>query len=360
MTQSVESQLADGRALLADDLVAVETILASFITGKRHCADNAEVSLLAEWMEQFLAGGKRFRPLMCCTGWRTAGGQGTIPEAVASVAASLELFHTFALIHDDVMDGSATRRGRPTVHRHIAGLHSDHRDPNQFGTSAAILVGDLAFGWSYDLLDACALHPAQSDTVRQLLVDMRTETITGQYLDLLSTGRPVQATATALRIARFKTAKYTVERPLQAGVVLAGGDETVLGVCSDYGVALGEAFQLRDELLGVFGSPDSTGKSTLDDLSDGKPTVLMAIAYQRASASQRGRLDTLIGDGALDERDAIEVRDILIATGAAAAVEEMITTRYQRALEAVDSAALQPIGMTLLRQLANDAIERLQ
>lgn len=357
--RSVEAQqLADSRAVLADDLVVVEKLLTLFLTGKQRCVGNAEISLLAGWMKEFLGGGKRFRPLMCCTGWRLAGGKGTIPEAVAWVAASLELFHTFALIQDDVMDRSCTRRGRPTIHQLIAALHPDHRDPDQFGSSAAILVGDLAFGWSYDLLDACDLRPAQSDAVRRLLIEMRTETLTGQYLDLLSTGKPVGDIDAALRIARLKTAKYTVERPLQAGAVLAGADEKVLDACSDYGLALGEAFQLRDELLGAFGKPDSTGKSAVDDLRDGKPTVLVAIAYERASASERSRLDALVGNSALDEDGAAEVRDILTATGAASTVEELIANRYRQALDAIDAANLQPIGITLLRQLAADATLR--
>lgn len=349
-----------GDGALAEDLAAVDNLLADFLSAKERAAGCAEVALFSGWLKQFLLGGKRFRPMLCCAGWRIAGGQGAIPTSVAAVAASLELFHTFALIHDDVMDQSATRRGRPTMHELITTSFPTHRDPLRFGMNTAILLGDLAFGWSYDLLSAGYLNPTQFRAVWPQLAAMRTETMAGQYLDLLSTGKPNGDVQTALRIASYKTAKYTVERPLQVGSLLFSADPALLTFCSNYGAALGEAFQLRDELLGVFGDPKHTGKSVLDDIRDGKPTVLMAIAYQRAGIRQRRVLGDFVGNPYLNECGAASVRAILRGTGAYDAVEQLILSRHQQALDAIDAAPIHPTGAVLLRQLAATAIQRQQ
>ncbi|GAA3920156.1 polyprenyl synthetase family protein [Streptomyces lacrimifluminis] len=304
-------------ALDADpaDLVSmrghVTALLAEFLDRKARTAAAHELpSEITETLRDFLLfGGKLLRPLLCVTGWHAAGSNGGL-RPVLQVAASLEMFHAFALIHDDLMDDSATRRGRPTVHRVFTARHTgghSERAAAHFGAGAAILIGDLALAWSDELLHTAGLAPRQLACVLPHLDAMRTEVMYGQYLDLLTAGRPTADVDAALTVVRYKTAKYTLERPLHLGAALAGADRTVLGACTDYALPLGEAYQLRDDLLGVFGSPAQTGKSALDDLRDAKATVLIALALQAASPAQADRLRALIGNPRLGEDGATDV-----------------------------------------------------
>ncbi|ARF59191.1 hypothetical protein B1H19_02345 [Streptomyces gilvosporeus] len=247
------------------------------------------------------AGGKRIRPLLCVIGWHAITGEPP-PIAVWRVAAALELFHAFALIHDDVMDNSATRRGRPTAQHTMATLHTGRPDAATLGVSTAILLGDLAFGWSYELLHTPDITPAQAAVIRPHLNALRVETLVGQYLDLTATGRPATDPDTAWRIIRYKTTLYTFERPLHLGGALAGATPAQLAALSGYALPLGEAFQLRDDLLGVYGNPEETGKSNLDDLREGKQTVLVATAAAAATVPQQRTLDRHLGNPRSDRR----------------------------------------------------------
>ncbi|MYY09376.1 polyprenyl synthetase family protein [Streptomyces sp. SID4919] len=303
--------------------------------------------------EQLAAGGKRVRPLFCVTGWHAVRDDPP-PDAVWRTAASLELFHAFALIHDDIMDASDTRRGQPTAHKVLAALHPDR--PDTVGTSAAMLLGDLALGWSYELLHAPGLTDADLRAVWDTFSALRTETLIGQYLDL--TGRPVADATVAWRIIRYKTSKYTIERPLQLGARLAGASTHQLRALTGYALPLGEAFQLRDDLLGVFGDPAKTGKPTLDDLREGKHTVLIATALRLARPSQQRLLARCLGDPALTEHDAEAVRSVLVGTGATSEIEHLIHARRTRALDALTDAALRPTAVTLLRTLARTVTHR--
>jgi geranylgeranyl diphosphate synthase type I len=317
--------------------------------------------------ELVLAPGKRIRPLLCVLGWHAAGsgsgngngnGNGNGEETLWRVAASLEVFHAFALIHDDIIDGSLTRRGRPSAHRALAARHPARPRADAFGMHAALLLGDLALVRSDALLHSAGLTTRQWRAVLPLLDAMRGEVLMGQHLDLLATGRPTGDVDQALAIARLKTAKYTVERPLHLGAALAGADRKLLALFSAYALPLGEAFQLRDDLLGVFGDPALTGKPILDDLRSGKATVLMALATRRATPEQRRTLGALVGRTDLGEEDAARVRLVLRSTGACDTVEAMITERYERALATLDTDLLTPPVATALRRLAARATVR--
>ncbi|GAA3056957.1 polyprenyl synthetase family protein [Kitasatospora albolonga] len=288
--------------------VAVEETLTAFLAEKaRTITEGGRLPDLVRPLQDFLtAGGKRLRPLLAMLGWHAAGAPGG-PAAALHLAASLELFHAFCLIHDDVMDHSATRRNRPTVQA----LHSSQHPPgtpaaDRFGEGATILVGDLAMFWSQELLHA-----------------MRTELTLGQYLDLTHGGSTDPSIDTAMTIVRYKTAKYTVERPLQLGAALAGADHALLRSLSDFAIPLGEAFQLRDDLLGVFGDPAVTGKRVIDDLREGKATVLIALTLQRATPTQATRLHLLPGRPDLTDAQAESARRIIAATGADRAANDM-------------------------------------
>ncbi|WP_030688671.1 polyprenyl synthetase family protein [Streptomyces sp. NRRL B-1347] len=359
MTDTV---LVDQPLDLAALRAEVDTVLRGFLAHKAAAAAAQRLPQEAvRALEDFLAaGGKRLRPLLCVTGWQAAGGHGPIAPVV-QVGAALEIFHIFALIHDDIMDDAATRRGRPTLHHTLATRHAHGRTQagaERLGTGAAILIGDLALTWSDEILHTAGLTPAQLKAVLPVISTMRTEVMYGQYLDLLTTGCPTTDLDTALRIVRYKTAKYTCERPLHIGAALAGADTRLLDELTAYALPMGEAFQLRDDLLGVFGNPADTGKPVLDDLREAKHTALIALALQRADSRQAGILRRLVGDPDLDEESAATARGILRSTGADTAVEDMIHDRYTQAVRSLEGAAFTLASLPVLHQLADKAAWR--
>lgn len=334
-------------------------VLNAFIDGKTSEARRQGLPVdIPTVLGKFLAsGGKRIRPTMCVLGWHAAGGTDSVQPAVRA-GASLEMFHAFCLIHDDVMDHSATRRGQPTVHRALATHHHHGRTvaaADALGESAAILAGDLALIWSDELLYGpdSELSPAHRECVRPLVNVMRSEVMYGQYLDLTATGRPTTDVERALAIARYKTAKYTIERPLHIGAALAGAGREMLDALSAYALPLGEAFQLRDDILGTFGDPAETGKPRLDDLRQGKHTVLLALALQRADSAECEALHALVGDPRLDEDAAARIRHIITATGARAAVEDMIRVRREQAGRALLTVPVAPAVEQSLQEFAD-------
>ncbi|MCD9193436.1 polyprenyl synthetase family protein [Streptomyces albireticuli] len=338
----------------------IDTVLDDFLTAKtRTAAARGLPEEVPQALRDFLhAGGKRLRPLLCVVGWHAAGGTGDIAPAIRA-AAALELFHAFALIHDDVMDHSATRRGAPTVHRALAGRHPETGGHNTawLGVCGAVLVGDVALAWSDELLHS-AHPPRRHAALRHVIDQMREEVVYGQYLDLLSPLRPAEDLDAALKVIRYKTAKYTVERPLHTGAALAGAGSALRADLSRFALPLGEAFQLRDDLLGTFGDPARTGKPVLDDLREGKHTVLLALATRCATTTQHALLHTMVGDPALDESGAARICEVLEATGARATVETMIATRYEQALAALENTPYPPAVTLALRRIAALATER--
>ncbi|MEV6426068.1 polyprenyl synthetase family protein [Streptomyces sp. NPDC051662] len=340
----------------------VDAVLDAFLGRKALTAvDQRMPTEVSTVLRDFLSsGGKRIRPLLCLTGWHAAGAEDR-PHSVIQAAASLEMFHAFALIHDDVMDQSATRRGHPTVHRTLAAHHSRGRTlsaADRLGNSAAVLIGDLALTWSDELLHTAGLTPTQLTAVLPLIDVMRTEVMYGQYLDVTATGTPTDDVERALAICRYKTAKYTVERPLHIGAALAGAGQPLLDALSAFAIPVGEAFQLRDDLLGVFGDPAHTGKPALDDLREGKATVLAALALRQSSQEQADQLRTFLGLSTLTEDHADATRGIITATGAGHKVETMIAERYEQALRHLQAAHVAPGPARLLRELADGAVRR--
>ncbi|MFJ1869457.1 polyprenyl synthetase family protein [Streptomyces sp. NPDC088097] len=337
----------------------MDKVLHHFLAAQeRVVGDLPELALFTGLLRGLLtAGGKRIRPLLCVIGWHAVTGRPP-PVAVWRAAAALELFHAFSLIHDDVMDDSAIRRGKPTAQHVLAGLHPGHPRAHLLGTNAAILLGDLALGWSYELLNSPEITPPQAATLWPHFNALRIETLVGQYLDLAATGQSPADPAPAWRIIRYKTARYTVERPLLLGAVLADAAPRQLRALSEYALPLGEAFQLRDDLLGVYGDPRQTGKSALEDLRDGKQTVLVALATRHGSTLQRRILHTQLGNRHLTEAGADQIREVLDATGARRAVEQMITDRRRQALAALDGHPLRSAAADSLRSLAEQAEHR--
>ncbi len=281
-----------------------------------------------------MAGGKRLRPAFCH--WAFVGAGGDPDDAlIVNAGAALELLHTFALIHDDVMDGSRRRRGLDTVHLAFESRHATGEwrgEGRRFGEGVAILVGDLAFVYA-DLLLVGAPRAALD-----VFTDLRLEVNLGQYLDLLGTVRGGVGIDQARRISQYKSGKYTIERPLHLGAALAGRLHELGPALSAYGGPLGEAFQLRDDLLGAFGDPSLTGKPVGEDLREGKPTALYAFAASAADGAAAKLLADRFGAPDLTAAEVEELQAVLEETGARGQVEDTIDRLVAEALTALDAA----------------------
>jgi geranylgeranyl diphosphate synthase, type I len=278
-----------------------------------------------------------------------------------SVASALELFQAAALIHDDVMDGSDTRRGQPAVHRRFAALHRGNHwlgSSADFGVAGAILAGDLCLSWCDEMYAASGLPPESLAAGRSVFDLMRTELMCGQYLDMLE---QVQATTTVERarhVILYKSAKYSVQQPLLLGGTLAGAPAELLRTYDIYGRAVGEAFQLRDDVLGVFGDPATTGKPAGDDLREGKRTMLVAEAFAAASTSQEQVPRRLFADPGLDDAGLAELQQVLVDTGAVRSVEGSITRLAADARQALAGSATDQPARSVLEQLVDAATVR--
>ena len=282
---------------------AVTGALDEFLARQRATLAGMDATLapVVDEVAALAAGGKRLRPAFAYWGWRGARGAdgGEDEAAVLRAVAALEFVHASALVHDDVMDGAHTRRGRPATHVGFATRHAVEDlggDGELFGTGAAILVGDLALVWSDELLRTSGISTAALTRARCVWDTMRTEVTAGQYLDLLRAAGGLPGPDGALTVARYKSAGYTVQRPLQLGAAIAGAGAEVTEACTAIGLPLGEAFQLRDDVLGVFGDPAVTGKSADDDLREGKQTLLIALAEEATDDAGRRLLTEVLGD----------------------------------------------------------------
>jgi len=274
-------------------------------------------------------GGKRLRPAFVYWGHRATGAPHD--PALFALGGAVELLHTFALVHDDVMDRSAWRRGRPAVHASLAALHDAEGlsgDSAWFGVGGAILAGDLAFVWADRLLERAALPPEPLARARRVFTELRVEVMAGQYLDLRLAAEPAATGSDALRVALLKSGRYTVTRPLQMGAAVAGCPERLDACLVGYGDAIGLAFQLRDDVLGLFGDPGTTGKGALEDLREGKRTLLVLKALELAGAAQRSALLSVLGDPDLDADDAQRARAVVVDTGALEFVEDELRRCY--------------------------------
>lgn len=308
-----------------------------------------------------LRGGKRLRPSFAWWAWRGAGGRPEHAEGVLHAIAALELIQASALVHDDLIDSSGSRRGHPTVHVAFAKQHADHDwlgSPEAYGLAAAVLVGDLALAWADDMFDTATLPAAVLAAARPAWRKMRTELLAGQYLDVRTQAARDSSPEAALRVSRLKTSAYTVSRPLHLGAALAGAHDDQIAALLEFGGDLGVAFQLRDDLLGVFGDPSVTGKPAGDDLREGKRTLLVALGLRRADPRQAEIIANAIGNAALSPAGVDEVCAALTASGAVAAVEQRIDELTATALEALKGARLTAPAEARLGELAAMATQR--
>lgn len=353
---------------------AVGVAIKRFLDARRAEVDaiGGDADLLAARAAVLAAGGKRLRPAFCAWGYAAASGSPVIDEAVLTAAASLDLLHVSALVHDDVMDASDSRRGEPAAHRKF---EADHRywrgrgDAEAFGRAGAILLGDLLLVWSDELFSTSGVELAALEAARPFLQAMRTEVTAGQYLDVLAQAvHPYHRTRTpdgvaelvALveRVVTYKSACYTVERPLHIGAALAGAPADRLSTFSAFGRPLGRAFQYRDDLLGVFGDAALTGKESGEDLREGKLTLLVVKTFANATDAAAREFATLFGAADLDAAQVAKAREIIVDSGAADFVERAIAAEHESALRALGDADWLTDTREGLTKLADAAVRR--
>ena len=312
---------------------------------------------LGELTRLVAAGGKRLRPAFCYLAFVGVGGDENSKQLLDAQAA-LELLHASALLHDDIIDGSLTRRGEPTSHTRYIAKHLDSKwagEARRFGEGAVILIGDLAFVYADQLMTG-----VNSMTVK-VWNEMRIEVNVGQYLDLLGSAQRERNLNKAERVCRYKSGKYTVERPLHLGATLAAPEQSdvLLEQLSNFGLPLGDAFQMRDDVLGAFGdtSASITGKPIGDDLREGKPTPLLAMAFERATSAQRDVLDR-VGAPQMSHQQVSDIQQVIIETGALNALETKISVLVEQSMTAISRSSLSEVAVARLIELAEFVASR--
>lgn len=342
----------------------VQECVDRFLVTQERSLTEISVDLLpyVELSRSLLQGGKRFRALFNYWGWRAVAGSQEDLGSVVEAASALELFHAAALVHDDIIDNSDTRRGLPASHRRFESLHADkgwRGDAAEFGRSGALLLGDLLLGWSDELLDQGLRkleNAGRAESARREFNRMRTEVTYGQYLDVLEerswhTRSEADLLPRAHRVIVYKSAKYSVEAPLAIGGAMGGASVGQLSALREFGLPLGVAYQLRDDLLGVFGDPELTGKPSGDDLREGKRTVLVSLARTRMPRNAARLLDELLGDPELSNQQVRMLQASITQSGAVDQVERIISHNADKARSALDGAPIDAVARTELSSL---------
>ncbi|MFF0744848.1 polyprenyl synthetase family protein [Streptomyces sp. NPDC004111] len=359
----------------------VDEALRTFVLpeSERLTAVDPALGPVAEEVAGAAASGKRLRAAFCYWGWRAAGQPDS--DALVRAAAAMELVHAAAVVHDDLIDDSPLRHGRPTAHIALRDAVTHHPAPAEAARSLAMLVGDLLMSLAGQLFVTSGLPAAYLGRARPLWAALARDLVAGECLEILHTGA-VPDTSASLKVVRYKTAKYTVEQPLLIGGALAGAGERLRTGYSAYGLPLGEAFQLRDDLLGLFGDPALTGKADADDVRGCRPTVLLAETWHLAGEEERGLLRELFGaddathggtaqggtgDAACARRTGDQaaagtrpdaVREVMRRLRAPERVEKLIAVRVDESLDALDALNLPRAALGALTSLAHSASVR--
>lgn len=347
----------------------VQTRTEAFLADRRTILSRISPDLapFSDFSQTFLSGGKRFRATFALWGWRAVT-EHSAPSRlheeraraeIIGIGSAVEMFHAAALVHDDIIDNSDTRRGAPAIHRRFealaaaggwTGIHAE------FGVGSAVLYGDMLLSWSDELMNDTIDSLDRRDwaaAVRAEYSMMRTEVTAGQYLDILEENAwqgysDAELVERAHRILTYKSAKYSVEAPLALGSLGAGGTEEQVRALREYGLPVGVAFQLRDDVLGVFGDAQITGKPSGDDLREGKRTVLVALARAELAGRERAEFDRLVGDPTLSVTQVSHLQEVMRRTGALDAVEALIADSVAAGKAALVGA---PLGETSVREL---------
>jgi len=341
---SIDAELASFTHIRAGEIKAIDDHL------------NPAAQALTEYV---LEGGKRFRPVFAYLGYLGAGARPTISALKA--CAALELVHVCALIHDDVMDGSDSRRNKPALHRRFEKFHQENSylgNSERFGVAAAILLGDLALSWSDQMIGESGVDDKQIRRSLPIFHEMRSELMAGQYLDVLEGALGKSDLNRSRKIARYKSGRYSIERPLRFGAALANASESLQESLSSFGLPLGEAFQLRDDILGVFGETEVTGKPSGDDIREGKRTVLIAMTAERTSQQGRAKIESSLGNSELSASQVAEIQSLIEDSGALTECESLIETLLAQSLEALGHPEMNQEVAQSLSEMALAATRR--
>lgn len=357
MSSEVKATIDQVRAEIRNEL-------ADYLAGQRQYLTSiaSELIPVCDALDEFLLeGGKRLRPLFAYAGLIASGVAPS--QSIIRAISSLELLQACALIHDDLMDRSDTRRGKPAIHRHFESLHQStamNGLAHQFGEAAAVLLGDLALVWSDQMLNTSGIPTSSLLAAQRIHDEMRVELMAGQYLDVREAGENSYSAHRSLRIARYKSGKYTIERPLHMGAVIGNPENhgELLSALSRYGIPLGEAFQLRDDMLGIFGDPEVTGKPAGDDLREGKRTVLIAMTLESLDAAGEAELLANLGRPDLTSEKVEELRALISSSGAVEKVENLIEKLMNESLTALEDPVIHPSSRELLTYIALSAVKR--
>ena len=339
-------------------------------------AISPDLNTVVDYTRDLLQGGKRFRALFCYYSWASCLGDVEPTQddlaGIVGIAASLEMFHAAALVHDDLLDQSDMRRGSPAIHKRFETHHQNKNyagSPERFGVAGSVLVGDLMLGWSSEIFGHALLNSTDKQVesaCRDEFSLMRVEVMAGQYLDVLeenaaNTRSISEAVGRAEKVILYKTAKYSIEAPLRIGAAFAGADPGQLGQFTQFGIPLGMAFQLRDDILGVFGDPSITGKPAGDDLREGKRTVLVALTKESLAEKSPSMITTfeeLLTSRELDAEQIAFLQKLISDSGALQKTERMILELGDRALENLDDMEVHPQAKATLKALALKVINR--
>ncbi|AOP54064.1 polyprenyl synthetase family protein [Brevibacterium aurantiacum] len=366
------SELDSPESIAAEVSAGIEAFLE--LKAAEFLAISPDADDIGRALLEFTRGGKMIRPVLLWWGFQLASGddssRSALNEGVAEAAGSLELLHAAALIHDDVIDHSDTRRGKPALHRQFESRHSERRfqgGAEPFGVAAAIVIGDICLALSEELFEKSQSVLGITPSARDLRATLRRDVMVGQYLDVLAEVVPLDDARIGERaweVLSFKSAKYSVEQPLLLGAALGGADEEQLAEISRFGLPLGQAFQLRDDVLGIFGDPAATGKPAGDDIREGKRTVLIAESMKNLNSEQTQIMAERLGDPDLSDSEVAECVSMLTESGGLDAVESFIRSKHDEALSVVrewatDSSPVSStrtrIGPTAQRQLTKFA-----
>jgi geranylgeranyl diphosphate synthase, type I len=361
-------------------LTLVQEHLDEFCSNQRteFSAISEDLEPLVDYTQALLTGGKRFRALFCYWSWvghlalsapQSSEQKAKSAEAMVGIASALEMFHAAALVHDDLLDQSDTRRGQPAIHKRFESLHKNSHwagSKERFGIAGSVLVGDLMLGWSSEIFGNALLKAPSNEIAlasRKEFSKMRVEVMAGQYLDIVEENaaitRPVEdAVGRANKVILYKSAKYSIEAPLLIGAAFAGANSEQLRQLSNFGVPLGMAFQLRDDVLGVFGDPAITGKPAGDDLREGKRTVLIGYTRETLSSSVGRLFDEMLSSRELTEEQIAFLQQTIIGSGALEKVERTISELASNAMSALAGLGLDSTATAHLKTMAEKVINR--
>jgi len=342
----------------------VEEEIARFLKFKAEEVEDQRRKRVIEEIAKFtLSGGKRIRPSLMILGY--AGSKGVVDSRIVKASISIELVHSYLLMHDDVMDRDELRRNRPTVWKVFKDLHDElygPEDSTHYGYSMAIIAGDLAAAYAVQALLQSGFEYDVVIKVIELMQDIIEKTGHGQILDMTLEKEPLSAIKEedVLEVHKLKTAIYTIEGPLKMGGILARADRALLDVYSKYAIPVGIAFQLQDDILGVFGDETVVGKPVDSDIKEGKRTLLVVKAWERATPDQRKVLERTLGNRAASKDDVEAVREIIRSTGALEYVKSLALKFANEGISVIEDADMSSDVKEVLGDLARMVVERVK